>query len=83
MAATNYVLIPEPLSRCDDFLRLRGRRPVGNTVLYIPRAIDAQGIRRGVHFGDRARGAKIGPFEEGGGVRVDVENVSNGFCGEV
>jgi hypothetical protein len=27
---------------------------------------DAQGRWRGVHFGDRARGAKIGPSKEGG-----------------
>ena len=27
---------------------------------------DAQGRWRGAHFGDRARGAKIGPSEEGG-----------------
>jgi hypothetical protein len=29
---------------------------------------DAQGRWRGVHFGDRARGAKIGPSKEGGRV---------------
>jgi hypothetical protein len=41
---------------------------------------DAQGRRRGVHFEDRARGAKIGPpLRTGGG--ENVENVSNGFCG--
>jgi hypothetical protein len=34
---------------------------------------DAQSRWRGVHFGDRARGAKIGPSEEG--VRVDVSTV--------
>jgi hypothetical protein len=54
---------------------------VGNAVIYTM-SHDAQGRRRGVHFGDRARGAKIGPFEEVGGevgrVRVNVENVSNG-----
>jgi hypothetical protein len=34
---------------------------------------DAQGRWRGVHFGDRARGAKTGPSKEGGG------GVSDGF----
>jgi hypothetical protein len=31
---------------------------------------DAQGRWRKVHFGDRARGAKIGPSEDGGGGEV-------------
>ena len=39
---------------------------------------DAQGRWRGVHFGDRARGAKIGSSEEGRRWGR-VENVSNGF----
>jgi hypothetical protein len=37
---------------------------------------DAQGRWRGVHFGDRARGAKIGPSEEGG----EVGRVSESGC---
>jgi hypothetical protein len=39
---------------------------------------DAQGSSRGVHFGDRARGAKIGPSEEAeeGGEGREVGRVS-------
>jgi hypothetical protein len=38
---------------------------------------DAQGRWRGVHFGDRACGAKIGPSEEGG---REVGRVSESGC---
>jgi hypothetical protein len=40
--------------------------PVGNTVLYIPRAMMRRVDGEKSIFGDRARGAKIGPSEKRG-----------------
>ena len=46
------------------------------TLSYYTPSHDVRGGWRGVHSGGRARGAKIGPSEERGRMRVDVENVS-------
>jgi hypothetical protein len=61
------------LTTVEQHPRRQGRRPVGDRVPYIPRAMTHKVGREKSISGNRARGAKIGRSEER---RKDVDNVS-------